>query len=67
MEVDLEYPEELHEEHNSYPIAPKKKASRLVTITKRAEEVKKLSVRGADLLLTLQDKNQGRTKSNTCV
>lgn len=67
LEVDLEYPEELHEEHNSYPIAPKKKASRLVTITKRAEEVKKLSVRGADLLLTLQDKNQGRTKSNTCV
>lgn len=37
LEVDLEYPEELHEEHNSYPIAPKKEASRLVTITKRAE------------------------------
>lgn len=67
MEVDLEYPEELYEEHNSYLIEPKKKASRLVSITKRAEEVKKLSVRGADLLLTLQDKNQGRTKSNTCV
>ena len=25
LEVDLEYPEELHEEHNSYPLAPEKK------------------------------------------
>jgi len=23
--VDLEYPKELHEEHNSYPLAPEKK------------------------------------------
>lgn len=26
LEVDLEHPEELHEEHDSYPIAPKKKS-----------------------------------------
>ena len=26
LEVDLEYPQELHEEHNSYPLAPEKKA-----------------------------------------
>ena len=26
LEVDLEYPAELHEEHNSYPLAPEKKA-----------------------------------------
>jgi len=25
LEVDLEYPAELHEEHNSYPLAPGKK------------------------------------------
>ena len=25
LEVDLEYPAELHEEHNSYPLAPEKK------------------------------------------
>ena len=25
LEVDLEYPPELHEEHNSYPLAPEKK------------------------------------------
>ena len=26
LEVDLEYPPELHEEYNSYPLAPEKKA-----------------------------------------
>ena len=26
LEVDLEYPEELHDAHNSYPLAPEKKA-----------------------------------------
>lgn len=26
LEVDLEYPEELHKSHNSYPLAPEKKA-----------------------------------------
>ena len=26
LEVDLEYPAELHEQHNSYPLAPEKKA-----------------------------------------
>ena len=26
LEVDLEYPEELHEAHNCYPLAPEKKA-----------------------------------------
>ena len=25
LEVDLEYPEELHDSHNSYPLAPEKK------------------------------------------
>jgi len=25
LKVDLEYPEELHEEHNNYPLAPEKK------------------------------------------
>ena len=26
LEVDLEYPEELHYAHNDYPLAPEKKA-----------------------------------------
>ena len=26
LEVDLEYPPELHKEHNGYPLAPEKKA-----------------------------------------
>lgn len=26
LEVDLKFPEELHESHNSYPLAPEKKA-----------------------------------------
>ena len=25
LEVDLEYPKELHEEHNSFPLSPEKK------------------------------------------
>ena len=29
LEVDLEYLEELHEAHNSYPLAPEKKAIRV--------------------------------------
>jgi len=27
LEVDLEYPEELHDAHNSYPLAPEKKVT----------------------------------------
>ena len=30
LEVDLEYPEELHDAHNSYPLAPEKKGDRAV-------------------------------------
>ena len=26
FKVDLEYPQELHKEHNSFPLAPEKKA-----------------------------------------
>ena len=61
LEVDLEYPRELHEEHDSFPLAPEKKV-----VTKewmspyQRRLIKDLDLNppdGKKLLLTLQDKN----------
>ena len=60
LEVDLEYPQELHEEHNSYPLAPEKKVVEkewMSDYQKRLME--ELDLKPPDckkLLLTLQDK-----------
>ena len=61
LEVDLEYPAELHEQHNSYPLAPEKK---LVKREKMSEYqnrlIEDLELKPPDskkLLLTLEDKN----------
>ena len=61
LEVDLEYPAELHEQHNSYPLAPEKKVvkqERMSDYQKRL--MKDLDLKPPDsekLLLTLEDKS----------
>ena len=39
LEVDLEYPPELHEEHNSYPLAPEKKTVKKEWMSEYQKEV----------------------------
>ena len=60
LEVDLEYPQELHEEHNSYPLAPEKKAVKKEWMSDYQNGLMKdLDLKPPDskkLLLTLQDK-----------
>ena len=57
--VDLEYPAELHEEHNSYPLAPEKKKIEKEWISeyqrKLADELN-VDLNEENLVLTLQDK-----------
>jgi len=61
LEVDLEYPEELHEEHNSYLLAPEKKVVEkewMSDYQKRLMEDLDLKLPDyKKLLLTLQVKN----------
>ena len=60
LEVDLEYPPEVHEEHNSYPLAPEKKAVKKEWISDyQGGLMKDLDLKPPDskkLLLTLHDK-----------
>jgi len=60
LEVDLEYPPELHEEHNSYPLAPEKKAVKKEWMSDYQKGLMKdLDLKPPDskkLLLTLHDK-----------
>jgi len=60
LEVDLEYPAELHEEHNSYPLAPEKKAVKKEWMSDYQKGLMKdLDLKPPDskkLLLTLHDK-----------
>ncbi|KAL9953136.1 hypothetical protein ACROYT_G040499 [Oculina patagonica] len=60
LEVDLEYPAELHEEHNSYPLAPeKKKINKDLFSPYQKELIKNLDLGPPDsekLVLTLEDK-----------
>ena len=61
LEVDLEYLEELHEEHNSYPLAPEKKVVKKECMSDYQKRLMKdLELKPPDsekLLLTLEDKN----------
>ena len=60
LEVDLEYPAELHEEHNSYPLAPEKKVVKKECMSDYQKRLMKdLDIKPPDsnkLLLTLEDK-----------
>ena len=60
LEVDLEYPQELHEEHNSYPLAPEKKAVKKEWMSDYQKGLMKdLDLKPPEskkLLLTLRDK-----------
>ncbi|KAL9957585.1 hypothetical protein ACROYT_G034504 [Oculina patagonica] len=61
LEVDLEYPAELHEEHNSYPLAPEKKKISEELYSDYQKKLKdKLDLDPPDsekLVLTLEDKS----------
>ena len=61
LEVDLDYPAELHEEHNSYPLAPEKKVVKKECMSEYQKRLMKdLDIKPPDsnkLLLTLEDKN----------
>ena len=61
LEVDLEYPKELHEEHNSFPLAPEKKQVKNEWMSEYQHSlIKDLDLKTPKcnkLLLTLQDKN----------
>ena len=60
LEVDLEYPAELHEKHNSYPLAPEKKVTKKESMSEYQNRLMKdLELKPPDskkLLLTLEDK-----------
>ncbi len=61
LEVDLEYPAELHEEHNSYPLAPEKKIiNKDLFSTYQKRLMKNLDLKppvSEKLVLTLEDKS----------
>ena len=61
LEVDLEYPAELHEQHNSYPLAPEKKVVKKECMSYYQKRLMKdLDLKPPEsekLLLTLDDKS----------
>ena len=61
LEVELEYPRELHEEHDSFPLAPEKKVVKKEWMSDYQRRlINDLDMNPLDskkLLLTLQDKN----------
>ena len=60
LEVDLEYPAELHEQHNSYPLAPEKKVVKREKMSeyqnRLIEDLQLKPPESKKLLLTLEDK-----------
>ena len=62
LEVDLEYPKELHEAHNNYPVAPEKKAINPEQMSKYRRRLMAdldLTMPNTEkLVLTLEDKEK---------
>ena len=44
LEVDLEYPDELHELHNVYPLAPEKKMKLVILCCKKIVVILQMSM-----------------------
>ena len=64
LKVELQYPEELHDPHNSYPLAPEKKV-----VTQLSEYQIRLRVdplNSEKLVLTLEDKGNTWSTTETC-
>ena len=49
LEVDLEYPDELHELHNDYPLAPEKLAICSDMLSKYCKEIDKYEIKVRDV------------------
>ena len=62
LEVDLEYPRELHEKYNAYPLAPEKKPVKkewfLPYQKRKLENLSHSPLQTKKLMLTLQDKEK---------
>ena len=61
VEVDLEYPKELHDKHDTFPLAPEHldiKREMLSSYQKELAEELRIKVGGEKLCLTLDDKKK---------